>query len=171
MKIARVVALLAALASCGAPAPHELQTVPRSEAQALPPVEYRLRGGGVWRSTAARGKVVVIDVWATYCKPCRKAFPRLDRIHALGSGVVVIGVSVDEDDAVVEAFLRETPAGFAIGRDPAETVKLAPLLLSQLPTVLVLDREGRVRFRGESLVEHDYDRLHELVAALIAEPR
>ena len=165
-----MLALLVGLATCGGPAPRALQTTPAAAAQELPDLTYKLRGGGTWSSREVRGKVVVIDVWATYCKPCKKAFPKLDRIHSLGADVVVIGVSVDADDAIVERFLKETPTAFAIGRDPEETVKQRPLSLTQLPTVLVLDRLGRLRYRGEKLDEADYEGLHDLVVNLLAEP-
>lgn len=169
MRTAVVLAALVVVASCGTSAPRTLRPTPPADAPVLPALSYRLRGGGTWSSIDARGKIVVIDVWATYCKPCKKAFPKLDRIHALGSEVVLIGISVDEDDAVVETFLRETPASFAIGRDPEETVKLPPLSLTQLPTVLVLDRQGRVRYRGHPADESQYDALRAIVVTLLAE--
>ncbi|MDX2093580.1 MAG: TlpA disulfide reductase family protein [Kofleriaceae bacterium] len=165
-----VIAVGLLLASCGGAA-HPPRAIPGATAEELPALSYRLRGGGTWSSADFRGKVVVIDVWATYCKPCKKAFPKLDAIHALGDDVAVIGVSVDEEDAVVDQFLTTTPAAFAIGRDPEQTVQLPPLRLTQLPTVLVLDRQGRLRYRGEQLEEADYDGLRVLVERLRAEPR
>lgn len=49
--------------------------------------------GETWSSRAALGKVVVFDVWATYCKPCRKAFPKLGQLAASSTEVTVIGAA------------------------------------------------------------------------------
>lgn len=153
-------ALVLLIASCGgAPPPPK----------PLPEVSFRLLSGETWTSRAALGKVVVLDVWATYCKPCRKAFPKLGQLAASSPDVTVIGISVDEEASVISRFLEEVPARFVIAHDPARTVEAAPLAVRKLPTVIVLDRRGRVRFRGEEMAETDYDALSGLVARLLAE--
>lgn len=135
----------------------------------LPDVTFRLMSGETWSSRAALGRVVVLDVWATYCKPCRKAFPKLGQLAASSPEVTVVGITVDEEAAVVRRFLDEVPASFLIAHDPERTVEAAPLAIRKLPTVIVLDRRGRVRFRGENMGETDYDALSGLVAKLLAE--
>ncbi len=146
--------------SCGGAPPQ-----PRT----LPDVTFRLMSGETWSSRAALGKVVVLDVWATYCKPCRKAFPKLGLLAASSPEVTVVGVSVDEEAAVVTQFLGEVPATFLIAHDPERTVEGSPLAIRKLPTVIVLDRRGRIRFRGEDMAEADYDALSGLVAKLLVE--
>jgi thiol-disulfide isomerase/thioredoxin len=166
--VIRSVVLALVLAGCSAylrPA----RAIPSDAAKALPTLSYRLRDGSTWSTADARGKVVVLDVWATYCKPCKKGFPKLDRIHALGSDVVVIGVSIDAEDKVVDDYLRTTPATFTIGRDPTLTVTRMPLWLTTLPTVIVLDRQGRLRYRGLASEADEYDRVRLLVVDLLAE--
>jgi thiol-disulfide isomerase/thioredoxin len=167
--VAAVAALALALAACGGPGHRAPEPVPAAAAAPLPPLEYRLLSGEPWTSTAALGRVIVLDVWATYCKPCRKAFPKLGQLAAAHPDAVVIGVSVDEDDADVEAFLREVPAAFTIARDPTWTVQSGPLAIHKLPTLLVIDRRGRIRLRRDEVTESDYDVLPGLVAALAAE--
>jgi thiol-disulfide isomerase/thioredoxin len=165
------VAFVTFVAACGSgsarPAP---ALVPATAAAELPPLEYALLAGGSWSSRAGDGHVLVLDVWATYCKPCRKAFPKLDALAAAYPAITVVGLSVDEEDAVVHAFLREVPATFAIARDPQRTVASGPLAIQRLPTLLLVDRHGRVRLRAEEMAEADYDALPALVAALLAEP-
>lgn len=163
-----LLALLAlfALGCVGAARP--LAAIPAEIATGLPAVEVRLLAGGRWSSSEARGQVVVLEVWATYCEPCREAFPRLDRLAAT-PGVTVVGLSVDDDDAVVQRFLAEVPVGFAIARTSEDEARDGPLAIRRLPTVIVLDRVGRVRFRGEELSEADQDTLPALVAGLLAE--
>ncbi len=164
------IAATIALAACAASQSSGPALVPAAAAPTLAPLELRLLAGEPWSSQAARGRVMVIDVWATYCKPCRGSFPKLNRLAADHPDVVVVGVSVDEDDAVVEAFLAEVPATFTIARDPELSVQDPPHTISRLPTVLVVDRAGRVRFRGDELPESSYDALPGLVEALLAEP-
>ncbi len=166
---ATATALALALAACGGPAGRAPEPTPAAAAPPLPPLEYRLLSGEPWTSRAALGRVIVLDVWATYCKPCRKAFPKLGRLAAAHPDAVVIGVSVDEEDAAVEAFLREVPAAFTIARDPKWTVQSGPLAIHKLPTLLVIDRRGRIRLRRDEVVEADYDVLPGLVASLVAE--
>ena len=67
-----------------------------------------------------RGKVVLIDFWASWCAPCRQSFPWLNEMQAkYGSqGLVVIAVNVDRERAEADRFLREVPARFEIQYDP-----------------------------------------------------
>ena len=157
-----------ALACGGATRPVAVTAIPASSAMALPALEVRLLDGGVWSPREARGQVVVLEIWATYCEPCRDAFPRLDRLAAT-PGVTVIGLAVDDDDVVVRRFLAEVPAGFPIARASEDDARDGPLAIRRLPTVVVLDRAGRVRFRGEEPSVADQDALPALVAALLAE--
>lgn len=164
---ALVVALV--LAACGGPPRPAASLIPAATAPSLPPLEYRLLGGELWSSRQTAGRVVVLDVWASYCKPCRKGFPRLDRLAAAHPDVVVIGISIDEEDADVRRFLSEIPATFPIARDPARSVQSGPLAIRSVPTLLVVDRRGRTRFRAEQTTESDYEALPRVVAALLAE--
>jgi thiol-disulfide isomerase/thioredoxin len=97
---------------------------------------------------AHRGKVVVVDIWATYCVPCMKEFPHLvDLHHKYGSaGLVCISVSVDEPDKQEKAlaFLKKVKATFPNYRlDEAESVWPEKLLLKGVPAVFVFDRDGK----------------------------
>ena len=164
-----VLAALAMLGGCGGAERRTPSLIPAARAAPLPPLAFRLLTGEPWSPSAAAGRVLVVDVWATYCKPCREAFPKLGRLAAAYPDAVVIGLSVDEDDAVVRAFLAEVPAAYPIARDPALSVQSAPLRLTRLPTLLLVDRLGRLRLRDEELTPADYDALPGLVAALLVE--
>lgn len=67
-----------------------------------------------------RGKVVVVDFWASWCAPCRHSFPWLNDMQTKYGprGLVVIGVNVDRERGEAERFLRDTPAEFKILYDP-----------------------------------------------------
>jgi len=155
----RVVTIMLLLVGCaGAPAK-------RSETrEPLPELTLPLVRGGTWSSTSARGSVLVIDIWASWCKPCGKAFPKLDALAR--SGVAVVAISIDEDPAAIDAFLAQFPLAAPVVHDAEQTVTGAPLRISRLPTVLVVDRTGTIRHRLEEPTERDYDHLGDLVAGV-----
>lgn len=67
-----------------------------------------------------RGKVVLVDFWASWCAPCRQSFPWLNAMQAkyANQGLVVVAVNVDRQRADAEGFLKEVPAKFEIVYDP-----------------------------------------------------
>ncbi len=103
-------------------------------------------GGGVVQVATLAPRVVVVDLWATWCKPCVAALPRLDALAAefASKGVVVVAVSQDEDPALVRRFLAEVPLRHLhVTMDVKHRVaeRLKP---STLPTTYVLDAKGTV---------------------------
>lgn len=152
------------LAACAGRPPPTLTPAERSPT--APALTYPLEGGGQLALAEHRGQVVVLDVWASYCKPCRKSFPLLGRLAADRPDVLVVGLSLDEDDPPVAAFLRETPAGFPIARDRALSISTGPLQVTKLPTLFVIDQAGRIRLRLDEPTEADYQALPGLVDTL-----
>jgi thiol-disulfide isomerase/thioredoxin len=126
----------------------------------LPSLNLPLLAGGTWSSTSARGSVLVIDVWASWCKPCAKAFPKLDAFAASHPDVKVVAISIDEDLAAASDFAASLRVPAA--HDANQSVTRAPLGITRLPTLLVVDRDGIVRRRIDEPTERDYDRLEEL---------
>lgn len=108
---------------------------------------------------ALAGKVALVDVWASWCGPCRKSFPELETLHRKyrERGLVVLGVNVDRKAADMEKFKGELKPSFPIVRDAAQQY-VATLGVSSMPTSLLVDRQGVVRkihsgFRGRETVE------------------
>jgi len=94
-----------------------------------------------------KDKVVLVDFWASWCVPCKQSFPALNELQKryANQGFVIVGVSVDEKRALMDKFLKKTPASFTIVRD-AEQKLVAATGVTSMPTSFLLDREGRVRF-------------------------
>jgi thiol-disulfide isomerase/thioredoxin len=94
-----------------------------------------------------KGKVVLIDFWASWCAPCKKSFPALNRLQQRygDKGLVIIAVNVDEQRAKMERFLKDIPASFAVSRD-AQQQLVAAVEVETMPTSFLLDASGRVRF-------------------------
>ncbi len=102
-----------------------------------------------------KGKVVVLDVWATWCAPCRAEFPRFDRLQAaLGDkGLVVIPVSQDLGGRKpVDKFYDELGVKALSKYIDPDNATAKALGLRGLPTTLIIDREGReiARIEGEA---------------------
>lgn len=105
---------------------------------------------------ALRGKVVLLNVWATWCGPCRKEIPELRALHAAyrDRGFEVVGVSVDTDgtDETIRAFLKEFRMDYPIWRDPDERVS-ALFRLAGVPATFLIDRRGILRWKMTGPVE------------------
>lgn len=102
-----------------------------------------------WPTLAAlRGKVVLLDFWASWCAPCRRSFPWMNDLqqrHA-AAGFAVLAVNVDHDRALADAFLREVPVSFRLEFDPAGALAQR-FDVQAMPTSFLLDRHGQVRMR------------------------
>jgi thiol-disulfide isomerase/thioredoxin len=92
-----------------------------------------------------RGQVVVIDFWASWCKPCRQSIPWLNDLRTRygAQGLVIVGVNVDANRADAEKFLREVPIGFEVLYDPQGKVA-EQFGLQGMPSSFVFDREGKL---------------------------
>ena len=91
-----------------------------------------------------RGEVVLLDFWATWCKPCREATPHLVRLHRRmeGKPFVLVGVSADQDRAALEAYVAEEEVPWPQIWDGDHRVTAA-FGVDSFPSYIVLDHEGR----------------------------
>ncbi len=92
-----------------------------------------------------RGKVVIVNFWATWCPPCIEELPSLDRFQRTfaNRGVEVVAISVDEDANLYHAFLRDHNLSMRTIRDPDKKVS-ASYGTFRYPESYITDREGRL---------------------------
>lgn len=92
-----------------------------------------------------RGKVVLLDFWASWCAPCRKSFPWMNALQKkyANRGLTVIAVNVDTEQQLAAAFLQATPAQFHIEYDPQGQMA-TQLNVAAMPTSFLLDRSGKI---------------------------
>jgi thiol-disulfide isomerase/thioredoxin len=104
-------------------------------------------------SSEWRGKVVLINFWATWCLPCRVEIPDLVELQEkYRDELIVVGVSEDEDGLdKVQAFAKEHKVNYPIVMVTPELRKIFPNI-EALPTTFVLDREGRLAQRTVGLL-------------------
>jgi thiol-disulfide isomerase/thioredoxin len=122
-----------------------------------------LLGGGVFNQKALAGKVVLVDFWATWCGPCVAEMPNIlaqyEKYHA--KGFEVVGVSLDEDRAALEAFVSEKKLPWPIlfeqsGGAGWQHPMATKYGISGIPQLILIGRDGNVitlNARGEGLAK------------------
>lgn len=93
-----------------------------------------------------KGKVVLVDFWASWCGPCKKSFPVLTEMHKkyADKGFTVVAVSLDEDKTDMDKFLKKNPVPFPVVRD-SEGKKLAEKIDVQgIPMSFLIGVDGKV---------------------------
>lgn len=102
-----------------------------------------------------RGKVVLLNFWATWCPPCRKEFPELVKTYDQGGGdVVVIGINMQENAAQVREFAEQYGAKFPILIDPKAEAAEAYRVLG-LPSSYFIDQQGVLREQHFGLLKRE----------------
>lgn len=103
-------------------------------------------GGKPAHLSDLRGKVVVLNFWATWCPPCVEETPALNRLqnYIESRGGMVLGMSVDEDGAAYERFLKDQSVVFPTYRSPANKKLGLDYGTSFYPETYVIDRHGKI---------------------------
>jgi cytochrome c biogenesis protein CcmG, thiol:disulfide interchange protein DsbE len=102
-----------------------------------------------------KGKVVLVDFFASWCEPCKASFPVMQRLHQEYSskGLVVIGINVDEKASDMAGFLKKYPVDFPILRDAHQKL-VSDVKIKTMPSSFLLDAQGKIHathagFKGE----------------------
>jgi peroxiredoxin len=100
--------------------------------------------GKTWSLSALRGKIVLLNFWATWCPPCRREMPDMEKLYRTygAQGLIVLAVS-DEQRSVVETFLAKNPYTFPVLLDPERKLNTA-FTVEGIPKSFIFDREGRL---------------------------
>jgi thiol-disulfide isomerase/thioredoxin len=120
-----------------------------------------------------RGQVVLLNVWATWCEPCRKEMPELQALHARHreQGFTVVGVSVDA--ARLADTVRQSVVDFGLRypniHDPQNTISAA-FKVNGYPTSFLIDRNGGLVWRKDGMLEPGDPELAQQLARTLAAP-
>ncbi|MDQ3389492.1 MAG: TlpA family protein disulfide reductase [Gemmatimonadota bacterium] len=162
-RVLRGLALTLGVVACGgegpAPAPSVGSPAPAYEAVSL--------AGDSVSLARLRGKVVLLNVWATWCVPCREEIPALEKLHRrlAPSGLEVVGVSVDAAGAAgdVRSFVREYGATYPIWMDPGERVSTVFRIIG-VPTTFLIGADGAILWKHVGPVRVDDEALTRVLA-------
>lgn len=116
-----------------------------------------------------KGQIVVLDFWASWCVPCRTSFPFFNSLQGkyAAKGLQVLGLTMEDDEDAVHAFLDDVPPTFTILRDPSGHAGEAFDVVA-MPTTFLLDTEGRVVARFEGSDTRVHARLEAAAATLLS---
>jgi len=94
-----------------------------------------------------KGKIVILDFWASWCGPCRESFPAMNDLQKKygGQGLVILAVNEDEVASDMQDFLKENKATFTVLRDAKQNL-VGAAGIQTMPSSLVIDGTGTVRF-------------------------
>jgi peroxiredoxin len=131
---------LAMLAAAGAA---KAKAAPNAPA---PDFTLRQIDGPNLRLGEQRGRVVMVNFWATWCGPCRIELPHLDKLHTKyrNSGFMLLGVNIDDDPNAAKALAAKLGLKFPVLFDSEKKV-VAAYDLNAMPATVLIDRDGKVR--------------------------
>ncbi|HUW28044.1 MAG TPA: TlpA disulfide reductase family protein [Sulfuriferula sp.] len=145
----------------------DLRAVAPSSAKSLVLTDM---GGKKFDLASYRGRVVLVNFWATYCPPCLKEMPSMERLQQRmkGKPFAILAVDVGEQNADVQAFMKQVPVTFPVLMD-RDARHFKAWKAYALPSSFVVDAQGRVRYVIFGGTEWDEpDALGKLMALLPA---
>jgi cytochrome c biogenesis protein CcmG, thiol:disulfide interchange protein DsbE len=115
-----------------------------------------------------KGKVVLIDFWASWCAPCKQEMPVLERLYQKykGEGLVIVAVSVDKESSNITDFLKQVRVSFPIVHDRDHDVadRFQP---PRMPSSYIVDRKGIVRYVHGGFRSEDAAKLEAEIKSLL----
>jgi thiol-disulfide isomerase/thioredoxin len=135
----------------------------------MPAYKAAMIDGGTFDVGGERGNVVLLNVWATWCGPCRYEIPALQKLHQKyeGRGFKVVGISIDEGEAQpVKQFVTEHKMQYPVALDPDG--KLASIFqTSVIPTSVLIDRNGKVIWKKYGAIDENDQPLTKAIEAAL----
>lgn len=136
-----------------------------------PPPDLKIQtlDGSAFSLESLKGQIVVLDFWASWCVPCRTSFSFFDTLQGKyqSQGLRVLGLTLEDNEEAVRAFLDDVPAAFTILRDPSGHAGEAFHVVA-MPTTFLLDPQGRVVARFEGGDKRAHARLEAAVSSLLS---
>ena len=131
-------------------------------------MELRDVNGKLHRIADYRGRVVLVNFWATWCAPCIAEMPSLERLRAklAGERFTILAVNVGEGEPAIERFLAKLPSGFTILLDRDLSVTRT-WKADVLPATAILDLRSTVRYAAAGVIDWDDPAIESLLRKLL----
>ena len=145
--------------------------IPASPLLPAPAISFVDLAGNTVSLSEFTGKIVLVNLWATWCEPCLREMPSLERVQSrLGDKIAVVAISEDHGGSkTVEPFIDKLGLkSVKIYLDPKSAIERA-LKVRGLPTSFLIDREGRVLGRVEGAAEWDAPKLLEILKSFLGD--
>jgi thiol-disulfide isomerase/thioredoxin len=139
--------------------------------EAAPALDLPILGGGRIDLPSLKGRVVLVNFWATWCPPCRKEMPSMERLRtALAARpFTIVAVNAGDTPDEIEAFLKQLPVSFPIAMDE-DGQQLKGWQAFVFPTSYLVDKQGRIRYGLYGSIEWDAPEAVAIVEGLLQEP-
>jgi len=136
-----------------------------------PNISVRVNGED-WKISEFRGSVLLIDFWATWCKPCVKMIPHLQKLHDKYkmTGFNVVGISIDEDAAKTIKFVIDKEIGYPISLDDAANPAWEAFGVKGIPATYLIDGNGQIvaQWTGNDVKWSEMEKTVEALLATMA---
>jgi thiol-disulfide isomerase/thioredoxin len=145
--------------------------IPASPLLPAPAISFVDLAGNTVSLSEFTGKIVLVNLWATWCEPCLREMPSLERVQSrLGDKIAVVAISEDHGGSkTVEPFIDKLGLkSVKIYLDPKSAIERA-FKVQGLPTSFLIDREGRVLGRVEGAAEWDAPKLLEVLKSFLGD--
>jgi len=120
------------------------------------------------RLSQLQGKVIYLDFWASWCKPCLKSMPLLNQMRAnlIDEEFEVIAINLDNKPELGIKFVQQNPVDYPVVRAEDDTI-FQLYQINGLPTSYLLDKEGVLRYVHQGFKEKDMDKIRQQVMLLL----
>lgn len=126
--------------------------------------------GKAYNTSSLRGKVVFINFWASWCPPCRAEFPSIEELYSNFKNepsVFFLTINEDQDIAKANTYLKKEKISVPFFKSNGNIPSI--IYTGTLPTTIVLDKKGKIRFRHEGFANYGSDKFIKQIQGLINE--
>ncbi|WPQ63075.1 TlpA disulfide reductase family protein [Chitinophaga sancti] len=138
--------------------------------QAVTDFDFEDGKGTVQNTASLRGKVVFINFWASWCPPCRAEFPSIETLYSTfrnNPNIFFLTVNEDDELSAADAYLKKE--NFTVPFYKTKGIVPGSIYTGTLPTTIVLDKNGTIRFRHEGFANYGAEKFIKQIEDLIKE--